>query len=131
MKSKLLKLSLILVATAGVVFALRSQPSAPMPSKSYDTYGNDGRYRLVITPNGMECVIDTQSGRVWHSTFDQQKQMVVLVTFTYENIDGDLSTVPNETATSVVSKPQPASASQPSSSGTSQPFNFFDAAKQK
>src|SRR2546430_2355130 len=52
MKSKIPKLSLVLVAIAGVVFALRSQPSAPIASKAYDTYGNDGRYRLVIAPNG-------------------------------------------------------------------------------
>jgi hypothetical protein len=107
MKSKLPKLSLILVAAAGVVFAIRSQPSAPTPSKAYDTYGNNGRYRLVITPNGMECVIDTQSGRVWHSTFDEEKKTVVFVTYTYENVDGNLSTIPNETATGLVMKSQP------------------------
>ena len=131
MKSSFVKLSLVLVVVAGAVFALRSQPSAPMPSRAFDTYGNDGRYRLLIGPNGMEYVIDTQSGRVWHSTFDQQKRMVVFVSFTYENVDGDLSTIPNETVTGVVQRSQPASTSQPSSSGASQPFNFFDAAKQK
>jgi hypothetical protein len=107
MKSPFVKLSLVLVVVAGAVFALHSQPSGPPPSRAFDTYGNDGRYRLLITPNGMECVIDTQSGRVWHSTLDAQRNMIVFVSFTYENIDGDLSTIPNENATSVVSKSQP------------------------
>ena len=133
MKSKLLKLSLILVAATGVVFALRSQPSSsPMPSNTYDS-GNDGRYKLVVTTGSYdkEYVIDTRTGRVWHSVVDAQNQRIVLVSYIYQNIDGDMSTVPNEMATSVVSRSQPAGAAQPSSSGASQPFNFFDAAKQK
>jgi hypothetical protein len=130
MKSQILKLSLVLVVVAGAVFALRSQPSSsPMPSNTYDS-GNDGRYKLVVTTGSYgdrQYVIDTRTGRVWHSTLDQQKQMVVFVSSTYENVDGDLSTVPNETVTGVVQRSQPASTSQPSS-GASQPFNFFDEA---
>lgn len=132
MKKHLIKISLVLVAVVGVVFALRSQPSASTPPfNTSDTYGNGGRYRLIVATDSYgphEYVIDTQSGRVWHSAVDTQKQRIVFVSYVYQNIDGDLSTVPNETATSVVSRSQPASASQPSSSGTSQPFNFFDEA---
>jgi hypothetical protein len=138
MKSQLLKLSLVLVVVAGAVFALRSQPSSsPMPSNTYDS-GNDGRFKLVVTTGSYgdkQYVIDSRTGRVWHSVADQQKQMIVFVTYTYENIDGDLSTIPNETAAGVVSKSPAASSSQlPSSSpssGDAKPFNFFDAAKQK
>ena len=86
-----------------------------MPSNTYDS-GNEGRYKLVVTTSSYgdkQYVIDTQTGRVWHSTLDKQKQMVVFVTFTYENIDGNLSTVPNENATGVVSKSQSAGTPQP------------------
>jgi hypothetical protein len=120
MKTRFVELSLVLVIVAGAVFELRSQPLAAQPNAVSDTDGNDGRYRLVVTPNGMECVIDTKSGRVWHSTLDAAKNMIVFVSFTYENIDGELSTIPNETATSVVSRSQPSSMSQPASSGASQ-----------
>lgn len=135
MKIALTKLSILLIVVAGVVFALHSQPTGQSTDKkTYDTYGSDGRYRLIVaseTYGSREYVIDTQSGRVWHSTLDQQKGMAVLVTDTYENINGDLSTIPNEAATGLMFTPKPASAAQPSQSGTTQPFNFFDAAKQK
>lgn len=114
MKSKFLKLSLVAVALGGAVFALRSQPSSPPPARAYDSYGNDGRYRLVVG-DGREYVIDTQSGRVWHSALDVDNKMVVLVSFTYENIAGERSTVPNETATGVVVKPKPTATSESSS----------------
>ncbi len=106
MKSQYLKIALILVAVAGGVFALRSQPSSSTtPTKNYDSYGNDGRYRLVVTQGSYgdrEYVIDTQSGRVWHSALDQDKQIVVLASETYENIDHELSKIPNETAIGIV-----------------------------
>jgi hypothetical protein len=84
MKSNLIKLSLILVVVAGVVFVLRSQPSTSAPSRTYDTYGNDGRYRLLVEPSsGIQFVIDTQSGRVWHSVVDVQNNRVVFVSSIY------------------------------------------------
>lgn len=135
MKSTLTKLTIVLVVAAGVVFALHSQPTSQSAGKkTYDTYGSDGRYRLIVaseTYGNREYVIDTQSGRVWHSTLDQQKGLAVFVADTYENINGDISTIPNENATELVFKPTSASAPQPSQPGTTQPFNFFDAAKQK
>ena len=132
MKSPFVKLSLVLAIAAGAVFALRSQPSSPMPSSTYDS-GNDGRYKLVVTTGSYDTqyVIDTKTGRVWHSVVDTDKKMILLVSYTYQNIDGEMSKIPNEAATSVVSRSQPAGTPQPSSSGASQPFNFFDAAKQK
>ena len=115
MKSQHIKLALVLIALAGAVFALRSQPSSsPMPSNTYDS-GNDGRYKLVVTTGSYdkEYVIDTRSGRVWHSVADTQNKRMVFVSYIYQNIDGDMSTIPNEAATSVVSKSQSASTSQP------------------
>ena len=135
MKSPFVKLSLVLVVVAGAVFALRSQPSAPPPYKTLDSYGSDGRYRLVVANDNYgvrEYVIDTQSGRVWHLVADTQKQRMVFVSEIYQNVDGEMSTIPNEVVTGVVSRSQPASTTQPSPSGASQPFNFYnEATKQK
>jgi len=102
-----------MVAGAGVVFALRSQPSTP-PPKTFDTYGNDGRYRLIVA-DSREYVIDTQTGRVWHSVVDMENKMIVFVSYTYQNIDGERSTLPNETATSVVVKRKPSSTTESNS----------------
>ncbi|MDR3409504.1 MAG: hypothetical protein P4L87_00915 [Formivibrio sp.] len=107
MKSPIVKLALALVVAVGVAFALRSQTSSsPIPSNTYDS-GNDGRYKLIVTTGSYdkEYVIDTRTGRVWHSVVDTQNQRIVFVSHTYQNIDGDVSTIPNETATSVVFKP--------------------------
>jgi hypothetical protein len=135
MKSPFVKLSLVLVVVAGAVFALRSQPSAPPPFKTLDSYGSDGRYRLVVANDNYgvrEYVIDTQSGRVWHLVADTQKQRMIFVSEIYQNVDGEMSTIPNEVVTSVVARPQPASTTQPSPSTAAQSFNFFDeATKQK
>ena len=106
MKSGCMKSGLIVLAVFGATSAPQSQPTPPTttPSNTYDS-GNGGRYRLVVTSssNGdKQYVIDTETGRVWHSTVDQRKQMIVFISFPYQNISGDLSTIPNETATGVV-----------------------------
>ena len=121
MKKQCLKLALVLFAVVGVVFPLQFQPSSPTPSKTYDS-GNDGRYKLVVTTGSYDTqyVIDTQTGRVWHSVVDTDKKMILFVSYTYQNIDGEMSKIPNEAATSVVSRSQ--SAPVPSqSASTSQP----------
>jgi hypothetical protein len=112
MKTQILKLSLLVAVVLGVAFALRSQPSTPAPAKSYDTYGNDGRYRLIVA-DSTQYVIDTQTGRVWHSVVDMDNRMMVLVSYTYQNIDGEKSTIPNETATGVFVKHKAPGTSDP------------------
>ena len=135
MKSPFVKLFLVLAVVAVTVYALRSQPSAPPPYKTLDSYGSDGRYRLVVANDNYgvrEYVIDTQTGRVWHLVPDTQKQRMVFVSEIYQNVDGEMSAIPNEIVTGVVSRSQPANTTQPTPSGGSQPFNFFDeATKQK
>lgn len=59
-----------------------------------------GRYSLIPAGDSF-YVIDSQTGRVWHRELDPQHNMLVLQSFPYQNIEGALSTVPNETATSV------------------------------
>ena len=56
---------------------------------------NEGSYS---TP----YVIDTQTGRVWRQAVDSENKMFVFVSISYRNIDGELSKVPNETATGIV-----------------------------
>jgi hypothetical protein len=68
-----------------------------------------GRYKLVMartSNNGadMPYIIDTQTGRLWHETFDAEKNQLVYVSCVYENVDGQLSAVPNETATGLIQK---------------------------
>jgi len=71
---------------------------------------------LVVTTGSYDTqyVIDTQTGRVWHSVVDTDKKMIMFVSYTYQNIDGEMSKIPNEAATSVVSRSQPAGTPQPS-----------------
>jgi len=70
----------------------------------------DGRYKLVMAHqyngNDVPYVIDTQTGRVWHQTFDSEKNIVWYQSINYGNVEGDLSKVPNETTTGVILKGQ-------------------------
>jgi hypothetical protein len=70
-------------------------------------------------------MIDSQTGRVWRQVVDQDKKLLVFESVPYENVNGDISTVPNETATALVQKQQPASQSpdntQPATSQPGQP----------
>ena len=104
MKSKTLNLILVFAAVGGVALALRSQPTTAAPPAESDNH-EDGRYRLTIASNTTmgttEYVIDSRTGRVWRSKIDQQRGLVVLSPETYENVDGNLSTIPNEYNTSV------------------------------
>lgn len=83
----------------------RDSPTANMAANTNLTASGtanevQGRYSLI--PAGESFyVIDSQTGRVWHRELDPQHNMLVLQSFPYQNIDGALSTVPNETATSV------------------------------
>jgi hypothetical protein len=101
MKSNLIKLSLAALTLTAVIAVLHSEPS----NSAATTHENqDGRYKLSVvsgTYGVQEFVIDTQSGRVWHTTLDAQKGLAVFVTATYENVSGDLSTIPNEVATTI------------------------------
>jgi hypothetical protein len=47
-------------------------------------------------------MIDSQTGRVWRQVVDQDKKLLVFESVPYENVNGDISTVPNETATALV-----------------------------
>ena len=74
-------------------------------------------FRLVVTTGTLgsnygstsvdkEYVIDTQTGRVWHSALDEKRKQAVLYPFPYENVDEQLSLIPNESATVITSKSQ-------------------------
>src|SRR5258708_374394 len=79
--------------------------SEPTNGESNDNQG--GRYRLIVVNEGSYStpyVIDTQTGRVWRRVVDTENKMLVFVSMEYKNIDGELSKVPNETATSVFLK---------------------------
>jgi len=104
----LLKLCAVTICiTAVILIAAHSQQSS-----SSSTYGNqEGRYRLIVTtgaigssgvgstPIDKQYVIDTQTGRVWRSAFDEKRKLVVFDAFIYENLDGELSRIPNDLGT--------------------------------
>ena len=89
-----------------VTFAVASLVICALNVDAGDDQG--GRYRLVMarTSDGSDrpYVFDTQTGRVWHQTLDVKKNALVFSSDSFENIDGELSKVPNETATDVVLK---------------------------
>lgn len=70
-----------------------------------DTPGEQGgRYRLIPINMGtytIPYVIDSQTGRIWRQAPDQEHQSLVFVSCDYMNVEGELSKVPNETATGV------------------------------
>ncbi len=95
----------------GIVGNVLAQPAT-------DACGDNqgGRYRLIAVNEGNSSrpyIIDVQTGRVWHQTYDSEKKQVVFTSSTYENISGELSTVPNETATSLVVKNSQPATSEP------------------
>ena len=98
-KSVNLVIAIVLIGVAANVL------SEPTNAETNDNQG--GRYRLIIVNQGtysVPYVIDTQSGRVWRQVPDVQNSMLVFVSMEYKNIDGQLSKVPNETATDVFLK---------------------------
>src|ERR1035438_1208018 len=94
--------AIISVGVIVIIAAHFQQPS------SGNTYGNqDGRYRLIVTTStsgnnygttslDKQYVIDTETGRVWHSVVDAQKSLIVFESSPYENLDRQLSFIPNE-----------------------------------
>ncbi len=91
--------TVIAVVLIGVAAPVLSQPTI---GDSSDHQG--GRYRLLLVNQGSYStpyVIDTQTGRVWRQAVDSENQMLIFVSLNYRNIDGQLSLVPNETATGV------------------------------
>jgi hypothetical protein len=72
---------------------------------------SQARYALIPVNNGAASstpyVIDSQTGRVWRESLDLEHNTVVFVSVIYKNVNGDISTVPNETETGVVFKDAP------------------------
>jgi len=69
-----------------------------------------GRYSLIpvnlSTGFNIPYVIDSQTGRVWRQTLDSEHNTIVFVSVVYQNVAGDISTVPNETAQGLEFKAQ-------------------------
>lgn len=60
----------------------------------------EGRYRLYEQTGGVHFMylIDTQTGRVWHETIDEQTHLLVMYPMLYKSgLTYDLSFIPNET----------------------------------
>jgi hypothetical protein len=100
----LLELCAVTICVAGItIVAAHSQQTS-----STNTYGNqEGRYRLVVTTGqygDTSYVIDSQTGRVWHSVADTEKKLMVFAVTPYENIHNELGLIPNEFSISVSSK---------------------------
>lgn len=90
----------------GIVGNVLAQPAS---GEGGDNQG--GRYRLIVVNSAINStsystpyVIDTQTGRVWRQAVDADNKMFVFVSVNYQNIEGELSKVPNETATGIVLK---------------------------
>jgi hypothetical protein len=104
---KLLELCAVTICVAGITIVAAHSAQ----TSSSNTYGNqEGRYRLVVTtgiissgsggtPIDKQYVIDTQTGRVWMSKLEKENNMMILDSFIYQNLDAQLSFVPNEVST--------------------------------
>jgi len=94
--------TVVAIVLIGVAAPVLSQPTT---GESSDNQG--GRYRLILVNQGSYStpyIIDTQTGRVWREVVDSENKILVFVSMNYRNINGELSKLPNETATSVFLK---------------------------
>jgi len=107
-----------LLKAVGIIIFLAVSSSG----RADDSQG--GRYRLVMAESGggysQPYLIDTQTGRVWRQVSDQKLNTVVFTPCIYENINNELSTLPNETAQSLV-RQTPASTSQNTTTAVRRP----------
>jgi hypothetical protein len=98
----------IIIETAAAIVLLAIATNAlsePADGDSNDNQG--GRYRIIAVSEGnfsSPYVIDTKTGRVWRQVLDSENHTFLFVSMTYQNIDRQLSKVPNETATDVFLK---------------------------
>jgi hypothetical protein len=107
MKIVVTTLVFLTLAAAGcskIADTTHSPPEAP--AKPSDVaISQPNRYKFYSSGNGQwprEFLLDTQTGRMWQYTMDQEKNVFVMSPVAFESLDKKLSLIPNETSTEVL-----------------------------